>query len=174
MAARKKTTQKKEGTVEQPADLRGQDVSLVLTERTFFGIDSLWLSPDNPVGVIPFDISDQDLELVKVALAQGILKLGRAFYPPVEQDSATLEEFDKLVETTPMVNAISQEVKSKFYRLIRSGQSGGYSAYEIIQYCLNKEESRRAREIVRKFLKDSLAAYEGPKKLFSVPEGIED
>lgn len=168
MATRKKTTQKK---VE---DLRGRYVSLDLSQRTFFGVGDIWLSPENPVSIVPEDISSEDLELLNKTIASGVLKIGKTFCPPVLQDQITLKQFDKLVESTPMTTRIADEVKTKFFRLLTTGRAGGWTAYEIITYCIAKEESRRARKLVVDYLREVLDTYDGPKKLFTVPEGLED
>lgn len=179
MAARKKTTQKRDtalkgvlGTAQGEKKFLGEEVSLDLSKETYFGVGDMWLSPSSPVGFIPKKLSPLEQDAVETALRQKVLVLGREFLPPVKKDPATLDKYMGVVNT-PMSTSVSNEFKLAFSRLSRAKTEGGYTALEIYQYCLSKEKAQKNRKVVTDYLTLAINAYQGPVSAYVVPEEFE-
>jgi hypothetical protein len=147
--------------------LQGKEISLNLKKESYFGVGSIWLTPENYWCVVPDELSYADYTIIDKAIASGTLIIGKAYIPPVEKASNVLEKYWLLIEKNGFDN---KKAKTDFSMLIKRGVDSGWTALEIVNYCLDREnKGKRRKEIIR--LLDQVAKnYEGPLRLYEPPD----
>lgn len=148
-------------------NLAGKVISLNLKVESLFGIGPIWLTPTNYWCKIPDTLTVQEFDVIRTALQSGMLVLGKKYIPPIDKASNTPEEYWIALKEKDFNH---KDTKAKFLRLLRTGQDGGWTTIEILQFCLNQEEKTRSRRDVVRILRDAITKYDGPLELYEPPD----
>jgi len=148
----------------------GKEISINLKATTFFGIGDIWLTPDNYWAVVPDNLSDRDYAIILASLKAGTIKLGKQFIPPVDKASDVRERYWFLIERTGFETKAS---KQAFKDLMVRGTDDGWTAIEIANFCLDKENNGRKRKDVIRMLTKLVDNYDGPISLYDPPDSAE-
>jgi hypothetical protein len=147
--------------------LQGKEVSLNLKKESYFGVGSIWLTPDNYWCVIPNNLNSSDYEIIAKAISLGTLTLGKVYIAPIEKASNVLEKYWLLIERNGFDN---KKAKTDFSMLIKRGVDSGWTALEIVNYCLEKENKGKRRKEIIRLLEQVSKNYEGPLRLYEPPD----
>lgn len=150
--------------------LAGKIISLNLKKETYFGISNIWLTPERYWATVPDNLSDQDYAIIAKSLEHNKLVLGKTYIPPIDKVSNICEKYWELLSKSGFD---SKDTKAAFSTLVRKGQDSGWTAVEIAQFCLEKEQKARKREGVVKLLTQLIKSYDGPIQLWDPPEESE-
>lgn len=150
--------------------LIGKIISINLKKETYFGIGNIWLTPENYWAEVPDGLSDQEYEMLARSLMTRTIVLGKQFIPPVDKVSNILEKYWSYIEKTGFE---TKQAKSDFTTLVRKGTDSGWTAIEIAQYCLEKENKNKKRKEVIKILTQLIQNYNGPVQLYDPPDHAE-
>jgi hypothetical protein len=151
-------------------NLIGKIISINLKKETYFGIGDIWLSPENYWATVPDRFTDEAYEIIAKSLALGFIVLGKQFIPPVDKISNTLEKYWSFIDKTGFE---SKQAKAEFSSLARKGIDSGWTAVEIAQFCINKENKGKKRKEVLKLLTQLIQNYRGPIQLYDPPDSGE-
>jgi len=147
--------------------LQGKEISLNLKKESYFGVGSIWLTPDNYWCVIPDDLTLSDYEIIGKAISSETLTLGKVYIAPIEKASNVLEKYWLLIERNGFDN---KKAKTDFSMLIKRGVDSGWTALEIVNYCLDKENKGKRRKELIRLLEQVAKNYEGPLRLYEPPD----
>jgi hypothetical protein len=149
------------------SSLVGKEISINLKEESYFGVGPIWLTPENYWCVVPDNLSAADYNVIGNAIRSGKIVVGKTFIPPVDKVSNTLEKYWLMIERNGFDH---KNTKSEFSMLIRRGSDSGWTALEVVNYCIEKEtKGRRRKEIIR-LLEQVAKNYDGPLSLYDPPE----
>lgn len=152
------------------SSLAGKEISLNLKELSYFGIGPIWLTPENYWCTVPDGLSRSDYNVIATALKAGKLSLGKTFIPPIDKASNTLEKYWLMIERNGFDH---KNTKSEFSMLIKRGSDSGWTALEVVNYCLEKENKGRRRKEIIRLLEQVAKNYDGPLSLYDPPDTAE-
>jgi len=135
--------------------IKGKTVSLNQKVQSHFGIGNIWLNSANYSVVIPNDISYEQEEILKKALASGTLIEGKKYIAPIDKNKDVLTEYWHLIKTfglDPTNN--KSESMIKFRKLLKDGVDRNWTAKEISSFCIEQEKKYKNRDRVIKLLTD--------------------
>ena len=147
--------------------MAGREVSINLKVNSYFGVGPIWLTPENYWCVIPEGLSREDYDIIARSIQNGTLVLGKVFVPPVEKASNVLEKYWLSIERSGFDN---KKTKTDFSMLIKRGSDSGWTALEVVNYCLEKENSGKRRKEVIRLLEQVAKNYDGPLRLYEPPD----
>ncbi len=150
--------------------LVGKTISINLKAGTYFGVGDIWLTPDNYWAEVPDNLLAADYAVIERAIKAGTVQLGQHFIPPVEKASNTLEKYWLMIERRGFDD---KQVKADFSMLLRRGQDSGWTALEIVNYCIEKEQAGKRRKEVIRLLDQVAKNYDGPLRLYDPPDTAE-
>jgi len=152
------------------SSLAGKEVSINLKEESYFGVGPIWLTPENFWCTIPDNLSASEYDILAKSIKSGKLVLGKTFIPPVDKASNTLEKYWLMIERNGFDH---KNTKSEFSMLIKRGSDSGWTALEIVNYCLEKENKGRRRKEIIRLLEQVAKNYDGPLSLYEPPDTAE-
>lgn len=149
----------------QRNNLIGKHISLNQKKETYFGVGGIWLNGDNYTAEVPDGLSDEEYRVISASIADGTLVVGEAFIPPIDKFNSVREEYWQAVKAYGIDN---KDVRQKFITLVRRNQDRGWTAYEIAEYCLQKEANykKRAKEML--LFKQVIDNHSGPTSLYDI------
>ena len=147
--------------------LSGKEISINLKATSYFGVGPIWLTPENYWCVVPDTLTYEEYATLSKSLQNGTVVLGKVFVPPVEKASNVLEKYWLAIERNGFDN---KKTKTDFSMLIKRGSDSGWTALEIVNYCLEKENSGRRRKEVIRLLEQVIKNYDGPLRLYEPPD----
>ena len=157
-------------TIPNRNTLIGKIISINLKRESYFGVGSIWLTPEKYWAKVPDGLTDQEYDTIAASIAQRTVVLGKQFIAPIDKASNVPEEYWSLIEKTGFE---SKNAKSKFSLLVRKGEDLGWTAIEIAQFCLDKENTKKKRKEVIKLLTQLIQNYNGPVQLYDPPDTAE-
>lgn len=147
--------------------IAGKEISINLKVNSYFGVGPIWLTPENYWCIVPQGLSAEEYDIIARSIQNGTLVLGKVFVPPVEKASNILEKYWLSIERNGFEN---KKTKTDFSMLIKRGSDSGWTALEIVNYCLEKENSGRRRKEVIRLLEQVVKNYDGPLRLYEPPD----
>jgi len=157
-------------TTSTSSSLVGQTISINLKRNSYYGVGDIWLSPENYWATIPNGMSAQEYEIITNSLMSGTIVEGKIFIPPVDKISNIPEKYWSIIARTGFE---TKEAKNEFSALIRKGADSGWTAIEIAQFCLGKENAGAKRTRVVNLLTQLIKNYQGPIQLYDPPDNKE-
>lgn len=148
----------------------GKEISLNCKASSFFGVGNIWLTAKNYWCVVPSDLKKEEYNIIHSSINAGSIILGKKFIPPVTRTEDTLIEYFDLFARLPDTGGMHKTVRTKFKRLILIGEDRGWTAAEIINFCLEKEKKNKNRKFAITFLEDALVIYQGPATFYDPPD----
>lgn len=150
--------------------LVGKEISINLKKETYFGLGNIWLTPDAYWCTIPDNMTPEQYNIIDKSLQAGTIVLGKVFIPPIDKASNTLEKYWLMIKESGLE---SKKAKSEFAMLIKRGSDSGWTALEIVNYCIEKETKGRKRKDVLRLLEQVAKNYDGPVRLYDPPDEAE-
>jgi hypothetical protein len=147
--------------------LAGKEISINLKATSYFGIGPIWLTPENYWCTVPDNLTYGEYDTIAKSIRNGTVVLGKVFIPPVEKASNILDKYWLMIERNGFDN---KKTKTDFSMLIKRGSDSGWTALEIVNYCLEKENSGRRRKEVIRLLEQVIKNYDGPLRLYEPPD----
>jgi hypothetical protein len=148
----------------------GKEISINLKANTYFGVGPIWLTPENYWCVVPEGLSRDHYDTIAKSIQNGTIVLGKVFLPPVEKASNILDKYWLAIERNGFDN---KKTKTDFSMLIKRGSDSGWTALEIVNYCLEKENAGRRRKEVIRLLEQVIKNYDGPLRLYDPPDNAQ-
>ena len=149
------------------SSLAGQDISIDLTRRAYFGVGDIWLSPDNYWCTVPDNMTSAQYAIIDSCLQNGSIHLGKTFIPPMNKASDVPEKYWVSIERNGFDN---KKAKADFALLLRRGHDQGWTALEIVNFCLEKERAGKNRKNILALLTQTSKYYDGPMTLWDPPD----
>jgi len=159
---------------QEQLSLRGKTLSLDLSKATYYGGDSFWMGPENPVLEVPENISDSDHKLLVAGFFNGVLQEGKKWLPPIQRDPAVLKKYLATLTRKREALRFDKEETNLWQALINKGLAGGYTSKEIIRECLKVEKGGAARPAILKTLEGMLASDRGPDTIAAPPDVFQE
>ena len=153
----------------QPS-LAGNLISINLKANSYFGVGPIWLTPENYWCEVPHGLSSDEYLTIQKSINVGTIVLGKQFIAPVDKPSNILEKYWMMIERQGMDN---KKTKAEFSMLIRRGTDSGWTALEIVNYCLERENKGKRRKDVIRLLEQVAKNYDGPLRLYEPPDEAE-
>lgn len=121
---------------------KGRSVALNLTKCSYLRVESLCLTVNDPVGIIPYSMTDDAIKALQLAITDGRVIMSDRPIDPVDRDDKMLRvynDFDALETTT--------EIQDYCLR-VASGQvfvHRGVGPIEILEAMIKYEEENQNR-----------------------------
>lgn len=149
--------------------ITGLNLTINLAKRTFFGLPSgkIKLGPKDYTCVVPDTLSDEEIVMLKNAIAVNDLVLDtKEYIPPFTRSDEVLKEYFDFIKEYGL-DPSNQKSKSivKFKNLIRMSIDRNWSAKEILRYCIEQETKTKNRPKVIKVLNNALINSTAPDNL---------
>lgn len=141
----------------KPHNLIGKEISINFKKRTFFGVDSIWLSPSTWCDTIPEDISSSGLKKIQDALRMEEIYLGRKKTTSLDQDPGFLKTAVLKVKNTDISKKRQfNELKEFIVDLTRTETMAGYTTRDIASIMIKAERDGKNRKELLEFLQEAL------------------
>lgn len=148
----------------------GKEISINLKVATYFGVGNIWLTPENYWATVPDNLTSSEYDIIRKSLAAGSIVVGRQFIPPVDKASDVREKYWLMIDRTGFE---TKSAKKAFHDLLLKGIDDGWTAIEIANFCLDKENNTRRRKDVVRILTTMINNYDGPVSLYTPPDETE-
>lgn len=149
--------------------LAGKLVSLNTKHQTYFGVGTIWLSPENYKATIPDDLTDQEYSILQVNLDTGVLIEGDVQVDPVERDPLVLEKYERLIRTMSIgPNSIRPESVEEFRKLVCRRAEGGWTTKEILQHCADIAKKSGLKDSVLSLIRGMQKAAYKSEETFGI------
>lgn len=136
--------------------LKGKEISLNQKIESFFGVGDMWLTTENYSATVPDNLTTQQWEILTEALNRGHVVEGNVYIAPIDKDPEVLEEYWHLIKTYGIDTNNEQSVSTLAWRkLFRNGVDRNWTAKEIANFCMEREQRGKNRDRVMKLLKDT-------------------
>lgn len=144
-------------------NLIGQTISLNQKKEAYFGVGAVWLTAEDYYCEIPDGLDNNDYQIIADSLADGTIVLGKQFIPPIDKLTSIREEYWQALKSYGIEN---KDVRNKFTVLLRKNQDRGWTAFEIAEYCLQKEQGYKKRSREMTLLSQIIDNWNGPKVIY--------